>query len=68
MNSRHTFGTKTDMKQERKNKTGTCRERELYLFTDDFHGDEVMFLVEAAVVEQQTVGLFGRKSTKQAAF
>lgn len=29
----------------------TCREGELYLFIDDFHGDEVMFLIEAAVVE-----------------
>lgn len=40
----------------------TCREGELYLLVDDLHGDEVVFLVEAAVVEQQTVGLPGRKT------
>lgn len=42
--------------------SSTCRECELYLFVDDFHGDEVMFLIEAAVVEQQAVGLPGSKS------
>lgn len=46
----------------RKKFSSTCRECELYLFIDDFHGDEVMFLIEAAVVEQQTVGLSGCKS------
>lgn len=40
----------------------TCREGELYLLVDDLHGDEVVLLVEAAVVEQQTVGLPGRKT------
>lgn len=43
----------------------TCREGKLYLFVNDLHGDEVMFLIEAAVVEQQTIGLFGRKSGKK---
>lgn len=38
------------MKQNKK-KCCTCREGELYLFIDYFHGDEVMFLIEAAVVE-----------------
>lgn len=40
----------------------TCREGELNLFIDDFHGDEVVFLVESAVVEQQSVWLFGGKT------
>lgn len=29
----------------------TCREGELNLLIDDFHGDEVVFLIETAVVE-----------------
>lgn len=40
----------------------TCREGELNLLVDNLHGNKVVFLVEAAVVEQQTVGFFGGKS------
>lgn len=46
----------------RKKSSSTCRECELYLFVDDFHGNEVVLLIDAAVVEQQTVGLSGCKS------
>lgn len=51
--------------KENFNKGCTCREGKLYLFINDLHGDEVVFLVEAAVVEQQTIRLFGRKSGKK---
>ncbi len=53
------------MKKNETSNRSTCREGELYLLIDDFHGDKVMFLIEAAVVEQQTVGLFGSKSEKK---
>ena len=43
----------------------TCREGELNLLIDDLHGDEVMLLVEAAVVEQQTIRLLGGKSGRK---
>lgn len=43
----------------------TCGVGELNLLLDDFHGDEVMFLIEAAVVEQQAVGLPGSKSEQK---
>lgn len=39
--------------------TYTCRESQLDLLVNDLHGDEVMLLVEATVVEQQAVGLPG---------
>lgn len=45
-------------------KNPTCREGELYLLIDNFHGDEVMFLIEAAVVQQQTIWLSSGKSEK----
>lgn len=48
--------------KENFNDRRTCREGKLYLLINDLHGDEVMFLIEAAVVEQQTIRLFGRKS------
>lgn len=48
--------------KENFNKGCTCREGKLYLLINDLHGYEVMFLIEAAVVEQQTIRLFGRKS------
>lgn len=38
-------------KNELTNNCSTCREGELYLLIDDFHGDEVMFLIKATVVE-----------------
>lgn len=44
---------------------GTCGVGELNLLLDDLHGDEVMFLVEAAVVEQQAVRLPGSKSKQK---
>lgn len=43
----------------------TCGVGELNLLLDDFHGDEVMLLIETAVVEQQTVRLSGGKSKKK---
>lgn len=37
----------------------TCREGQLHLLLHDLQGDEVVLLVEAAVVQQQRVSLLG---------
>lgn len=39
----------------------TCRERELQLLLHNLQGNEVMLLVEAAIVEQQGVPVLGGK-------
>lgn len=41
--------------------THTSREGELNLLVDDLHGDEVVLLIESAIVEQQSVSLSGGK-------
>lgn len=45
----------------------TCRERKLQLLLHDLQGNEVMLLVEAAVVEQQGVPVLGGKPVGRAA-
>lgn len=39
----------------------TSREGELNLLVDDLHGDEVVLLIEPAVVEKQSIPLSGSK-------
>ena len=39
----------------------TCREGELHLLIHDLQGDEVVLLVEAAIIQQQGVPLLGGK-------
>lgn len=43
----------------------TCRIFEHHLSVLDFQGDEVMFLIEASIVEEKTIVLQGGKTTQK---
>lgn len=43
----------------------TSREGELNLLLNDLHSNEVVFLIESAIVEKNSVPLFRRKPAKE---
>lgn len=47
-------------------KSLTSREGKMNLFVDDLQGDEVVFLIEPAVVEKQSISFSGSKPAKRA--